>query len=313
MFTAPPTAALTSQPRQGFGARVAGGISRFGAALRSVVAGGLRRPQSGPDSRTGPATRTVLDADSPLAAKPVRAPRRSGRPRKGGLARLFGRRPMAAVPEQSCELPDFDLSEEACPGLSPEARAFFNTPLEECDPEVLGVVLEALAGLIAGSMTPREGMRDMRDVFLALSSRMEAVSVEAVHAPPDALPEVAAAPAEAAASTAIEPAAIDPQAASFDLPGQAPRQDSATLPSDAADAGHGAAAAVSAAPDQTATAPAGPQASGVSVSGTSTQDPRALDSSRVLARHAQRRLFRERPGFATRSRMLPRRNIVFRR
>jgi hypothetical protein len=295
MFTAPPTAALTSQPRQGFGARVAGGISRFGAALRSVVAGGLRRPQSGPDSRTGPATRTVLDADSPLAAKPVRAPRRSGRPRKGGLARLFGRRPMAAVPEQSCELPDFDLSEEACPGLSPEARAFFNTPLEECDPEVLGVVLEALAGLIAGSMTPREGMRDMRDVFLALSSRMEAVSVEA------------------AASTAIEPAAIDPQAASFDLPGQAPRQDSATLPSDAADAGHGAAAAVSAAPDQTATAPAGPQASGVSVSGTSTQDPRALDSSRVLARHAQRRLFRERPGFATRSRMLPRRNIVFRR
>ena len=107
---------------------------------------------------------------------------------------------MAAVPEQSRELPDFEFTCEAFPELSPEARAFFNTPLEECDPAMLGVVLEALAELIAGSMTPREGMRDMRDVFLALSSRMEAVSGEAGYAPPAAQPEVAAAPADLAAT-----------------------------------------------------------------------------------------------------------------
>ena len=207
MFTAPPTAALTSQPRKGIGARVAGGFSRLGAALRSVVAGGPRRPQSGPESRTAPDADRP-HADSPPAARQARAPRQPSRARKGGLARLFGRRrAMAAVPEQSRELPDFDFSDEAFPELSPEARAFFNTPLEECDPAMLGVVLEALAELIAGSMTPQEGMRDARDVFLALSSRMEAVSGEAGHAPPAALPEVAAAPADLAATAAIDPQA----------------------------------------------------------------------------------------------------------
>jgi hypothetical protein len=299
MFTAPSTAALTSQPRKGIGARVAGGISRFGAALRSVVAGGLRRSQSGPDSRPTP------DADSPPAARQARAPRQPGRARKGGLARLFGRRPMAAVPEQFREPPDLEFTCEAFPELSPEARAFFNTPLEECDPAMLGVVLEALAELIAGSMTPREGMRDMRDVFLALSSRMEAVSGEAGYAPPAAQPEVAAAPAGSAA------AAIDPQAASPDLPCPAPRRDSAAPWSDAADVAQGAvvASAASAAPDQPATAPAGPQASGVSVSGTSTKNARAPDRSRVPPRHARRRLLRDRPGLAMRRLILPRRNI----
>jgi hypothetical protein len=204
MFTAPPTVALTSQPREGIGARVVGGISRFGAALRRVVAGDSRRPQSGPDSGTAP------DADRPPAARQARAPRQPGRAGKGGLARLFGRRrALAAVPEQARELPDFEFTGEAFPELSPEARAFFNTPLEECDPAMLGVVLEALAEVIARSMTPQEGMRDARDVFLALRSRMEAVSGEAGDAPPDALPDVAAAPADLAATAAIDPAAID--------------------------------------------------------------------------------------------------------
>ena len=167
MFTAPPTAALTSQPRKGFGARVAGGISRLGAALRSVVAGGPRRPQSGPESRPAPdADSPHADsppaasppAASPPAARPARAPRRPSRARKGRLARLFGRRrAMAAVPEQYRESADFDFSREAFPELSPEARAFFNTPLEECDPAMLSVVVEALAELIAGAMAAARG------------------------------------------------------------------------------------------------------------------------------------------------------------
>jgi hypothetical protein len=337
MFNSPATAALTSQPRKGIGARVAGGFSRFGAALRSVVAGSLRRPQSGPDSRTAPDTRTasytrtVPDADAPPAARPARAPRQPSRVRKGGLARLFDRRRVpAAVPEQSRELPDFDFTAEAFPELCPEARAFFNTPLEQCDPELLGIVLEALAELIAGSMTPQEGMRDVRDVFLALSSRLAAVSGEAGHAPPAALPEVAAAPADAAATDApadlAATVAIDPQAASPELPGPAQQlpdtaqqRDSAapqfeeTALAHSATAAVSAAAVVSAAPDQPATAPAGPRALGVPVSGTSTKTARAPDSSRVPPRHAQRRSFRGGPGFAMRSLILPRRNVLFRR
>ena len=184
MFPAPPTAALASQPRKGIGARVAGGFSRLGAALRSVVGGGPRRPQSGSESRTIP------DADGPPAARQARAPRQPGRARKGRLARLFHRRrALAAVPEQSREPADLDFTAEAFPGLTPEARAFFNTPLEDCDPEVLGVVLEALAELIKGAMEPHEGMRDVQDVFLALSSRMAAVSGGAGHAPPTAPPD----------------------------------------------------------------------------------------------------------------------------
>jgi hypothetical protein len=313
VFTAPPTAALTSQPRKGIGARVAGGFSRLGAALRSVVARGPRRPQSGPESRTGRESRTVAVADSPPAARQARAPRQPSRARKGGLARLFGRRrALAAVPEPSPELHAFEFTGEAFPELSPEARAFFNTPLEDCDPAMLGVVLEALAGLIAGSMTPQEGMRDVRDVFLALSSRMEAALGEAGDAPPADPPEVAAAPADLASTAAIESAAIEPQAASPDLAGPAPRRDSAAPWSDAADVAQGEAAAISAAPDQPATAPAEPQAEGVSVSFTSLNDARAPNRSRVPPRHARRRFFRGGPGFAGRSLGLPRRNIIFR-
>jgi hypothetical protein len=146
-------------------------------------------------------------------------------------------------------------------------------------------------------------------VFLALSSRLEAVSGEVVPAPPAAPPEVAAAPADLAATAGIEPAAIDPQPASPELPGPALARDLTAPCSGAADVAQGEAAAVSPAPDQAATAPAGPQASGVSVSGTSTKNARAPDRSRVPPRHARRRLLRDRPGLAMRRLILPRRNI----
>ena len=269
---------------------------------------------------------------------------------------MFRRRSMAAVPEQYREPPDLQFTAEAFPALSPEARAFFNTPLEDCDPAMLGVVLGALAELITGSMTPREGMQDAQDVFLALSSRMATVTGVAVQAPPAALPEVAAAPADLAAM-----AAIDPQAASAESPGPAlqlpgpapqlpvrapqlpgpapqipvpapqlpdpapqipvpalqlpdpaPPLDSAAPPSEGTEVAQGEAAAVSAAPDQRASSPAEPPPSGPPVSGTRMQSARAPDSPRVPPRHARRRLFRERPAFATRNRILPRRNIPFR-
>jgi hypothetical protein len=219
---------------------------------------------------------------------------------------------LEAVPEQSHELPDFDFSEAACPGLSPKARAFFNAPLEECDPAVLSVVLAALGEVIAQAMGPQEGMPDVRNVFLALSSRLAAASDEAGHAPAEASPEVAAAPTDLAAIAAIEPAVIDPQAASPEFPGPALRPECAAPWSDAADVAQDEAAAVSAAADQAATASVEPQVSGDSVSGTSTKNAGVLNRRSVPRRHARRRLFRDRPGFATRRLVLPRRNIIFR-
>jgi len=309
MFNAPATAGLTSRPRKGIAARVAGGFSRLGAALRSVVPGGLRHPQSGPDSRTAP------DADRSDAAGHARAPRQPSRARKGGLARLFHRRrTLAAVPEQSRELADFDFTAEAFPELTPEARAFFNTPLEQCDPEMLGIVLEALAEQIARAMAPQEGMQDVRDVFLALSSRMAAVSGEAGHAPPAAPPEGAAAPANAGGTATIDKLAAS--AASADLapqiPGSALSPDAAAPESEETAVAPGASAASGGATDQPATTPAGPQASGSPVSGSSTKHVCALHPSRVTPRHARRRLFRDRPGFATRSLGLARRNVLCR-
>jgi hypothetical protein len=178
-------------------------------------------------------------------------------------------------------------------------------------------------------------------MFLALRARLAAVRGEAEDAPPDALPEVAAvlpevaaapgevaavpaevaaAPAELAAAPAdsTAAAAINPQAASPDLPGPALPRDSAAPRSDeAAVAQHVAAPATaggapdqSAAADQPAKGPGGPQPSGPPVSDTSTQNARAPNRRRVPPRHARRPLFRAGLGFATRSLMLPRWNII---
>ena len=315
----PPLPRYLPNPARGSGHALP--VASAGLAPRCAVSLPAARAGRHP-ARTAAPPRMPTVCRSPPAARQARAPRQPGRARKGGLARLFRRRPMAALPEQSRQFADLEFTAEAFPALSPEARAFFNTPLEECDPAMLGVVLGALAELIAGAMAPREGMRDVQDVFLALSSRMAAVTGEAGHAPPAALPEVAAAPADLAATAAIDPQAALPESPvparqlpvpALHLPVPAPRPDSAAPPSEGTDVAQGAAAAVSGAPDQPATAPAGPQPSGPPVSGgTSTQNARAPDSSRVPRSHARRRLFRDRPGFATRSLILPQRNIPFR-
>ena len=204
MFNPPATADLASQPRKGFGARVAGGFSRLGAALRNAVAGGLRRPQAAPDSRTAP------EADRGEAAS-TSAPRRPRGAHAGVLARLTGRRrtPPAAQ-RRSQELAEADYIDASFPGMRPEVRAFFNTPVEQCDPESLRIVLEALSELIAGVMTPQAGMRDAQDVFLTLSTSLGAALGDAGQTPPAAVPAQAAAPADAAATGALNPPAGSP-------------------------------------------------------------------------------------------------------
>jgi hypothetical protein len=302
MSNPPAAAGLAFQPRKGFGARVASGFSRVGTALQSAVASGLRRSKCDPDRRTTP------DADKPAAARQAHAPRPPSRTRTGVLARLFRRRRTVAVrPEQSHELSDSDVIDEAFPDLCPEARAFFNTPLDECDPELLGIVLEALAEVIARTMAPQEGMSDARDVFLALRGRLAAVQGEPGGAPPAALPEAAGAPADSAAA-----ATMDPQAASPEFSGTALAPDLAAPQSDEADVALHASAPATAAPDQPATGPVAFRPSGPAVSDTSTENARAPNSRRVPPRHSWRRLVRARPGFATRRRAFQRQNVLFR-
>ena len=106
------------------------------------------------------------------------------------------------VPEQ---YQDLAFTAEAFPDLTPAAREFFNTPMEQCDPAMLGLVLEALAGAIAGMITPQDGMRDARDVFLAMNSRLGALTGGMQGTPPETI--------TAAPDTPVDPATSVDQAA----------------------------------------------------------------------------------------------------
>ena len=176
MFDALTPATLATPPRKGIGARIVRGLGRMGAALHGVVAGRLRRRPSGPDSPVAP------DAEGSTAAMPARAPRQP-------------RRTPIVVPERHHDLA---FTEAAFPDLTPAAREFFNTPLEDCDPAMVGLVLEALADAIAGMMTPQDGMQDARDVFLALSSRLGALTGGMQGTPPETVPADPAAAADPA-------------------------------------------------------------------------------------------------------------------
>jgi hypothetical protein len=198
MFDALTPATLATPPRKGIGARIVHGLGRVGAALHGVVAGRLRRRPSGPDSPI------AAEADGATAAMPARAPRQPRRRRIG-------------VPERHRDLA---FTAAAFPNLSPAARELFNTPLEDCDPAMVGIVLEALAEAIAGMMTPRDGMQDARDVYLALSSRLGALTGGTHGTLPETVPATPAEPADPVAPA--DPDATGAQAASPGLAGSTP-------------------------------------------------------------------------------------------
>ncbi len=267
MFDALTPPDLATPPRKGIGARIVRGLGRMGAALHGVVAGRLRRRRSGADRDFPP------DADSSTAAKPAHAPRRT-------------RRTAFAVPDRHADLA---FTEELFPDLTPGAREFLNTPLEECDPAMLGLVLEALAGAIAGVMTPQEGMRDARDVFLALSSRLGALTggMQAggmQGTPPESVP--------VGPDTPADPDAAGPRAASPDVPGSAPG--SAAPPADGS--AQGEAAAAIAGSGQPAAPPVAQRPSGPALidagTNTGTNTTAGLHDSRVGPRRSRRRSLR---------------------
>jgi hypothetical protein len=277
MFDALTPPGLATRPRKGIGARIVRGLGRMGAALHGVVAGRLRRRQSGLNSPIPP------DADGSTAAMPARAPRQ-------------GRRTPIVVPDGHHDLA---FTEAAFPNLSPAAREFFNTPLEDCDPAMLGLVLEALAGVIAGTMTPQDGMQDARDVFLALNSRLAALTGGTQATPPETVPDAPATPATLATladpATPGDPAApadraaTNPQAASPDLPGSAPACGSAAPTPDDGPGSPCAAAPAPAASDQPAAPPGAQPPSDLSLIDTGTNTTRAPHGSRAGPRQSRRR------------------------
>jgi len=95
------------------------------------------------------------------------------RPRAGWLARLLPRRRLQPA-DAALLLADSDapFTPETVPGLRPEICAILNTPLEDCDPEILRLLLAALAQSIADAMPPEAGMTDAGSVFSTLWSRL---------------------------------------------------------------------------------------------------------------------------------------------
>ena len=119
----------------------------------------------------------------------------------GGIARVGGlRRPHArrsthprstlrgAASPAAAALPNSDdapFTPEACPGLSPDACALLNTPVEDCDPEILRVLLAVLARHIADTMSAELGM-DAEALFSTLCGRLCAAADEAAPVAPPA-------------------------------------------------------------------------------------------------------------------------------
>jgi len=154
-----------------------------------------------------------------LLAPSASPPRHSGRP--GWLARflsLHRRRPAPVnLPLLSGD-PDAPFTPETFPGLPPEICAMLNTPLEDCDPETLRVLVAAFAKTVADAMPPESGMPDVSELFSRLWGSLGA----GLDAPwPDSAPP---ADPDATTTTAMPPAA--PPAA----PMPSPRRSATPLP-----------------------------------------------------------------------------------
>ena len=225
MFHAPGTAGLPAQPPQGVGARVVRRFSQWRAALHSVIAGRLHLRQPGPRARI------ARDAASPPApspagrphwprATPSTPPPGPGRPDwLGWLTRLSARSQAAVGARPRRNGP---LTLEEFPGIAPEALAFFNTPMEESDPELLHCVYQTFAELIEPAMSGRSrapDVQDVQDVFRALSSRLAAARAEAADQRPAAPPEPP--PASADASRDAPGIPLDPRPEASPEPAEA--------------------------------------------------------------------------------------------
>ena len=182
MPTALHIAGLPSQSHQGVGARL---VRRLGGAVRSVIvrgitlAGTLRRPAAPQTGRHHP------EAPDPQAPAPthLRVPHR---PRPAHpfpllpppLARLLAARrhcrPAATSRPAFLNQGDMPFTPEAFPQLSPKACAVLNTPLKDCDPKTIELLVSALVQHINQVMSPDSGITDPASAFPNLWHRISA-------------------------------------------------------------------------------------------------------------------------------------------
>ena len=198
------TPGLASPPHQGVRAHL---LRRIGGAVRSAIAGGLslagalRRPAA-PQAAPGHAEVRSAGArpapgQPPRARRPRSVPGRMAAPgpavpssRHGGIASWLGRSRPSALPDRPLFFPgdDTPFTPENCPGLGPELCKILNTPLEDCDPHILRVVLAAFARTIADAMPPDPGAPDARELFASLWGRFSDILPDAG---PDDMPDAA--------------------------------------------------------------------------------------------------------------------------
>ena len=167
--------------------------SRGADAVAGIVNPTRRRSAAAPRApkRQAPATQ----ASSTPPSRP-RAPRQShpapltppSRPSR--IARWFGRKQRRPAPTNAAPLPDTPdapFTPEAYPGLTPEACALLNTPVEDCDPDTLRLVLSVFATRLAKA--PALGGLDANALFATLCERLGAAPDSPAPDPqPDAAP-----------------------------------------------------------------------------------------------------------------------------
>jgi hypothetical protein len=208
MPTALHIAGLSSQSHPGVGARL---VRRLGGAVRSVIvrgitlAGTLRRPAVPQTRRRHPA------AQDPPAPAPTRL-RAPNRPRAALpapllpsplLAHLLAarrqHRPAAAGRPAFLNQGDKPFTPEAFPQLSPKACAVLNTPLKDCDPRTLELLVSTFTQYVIEVMSPEADIRDPQAVLPNLWHRLSTALGDtkadtSLPATPEAVP---AAPADA--------------------------------------------------------------------------------------------------------------------
>jgi len=223
MPTALHTAGLPSQPHQGVGARLVG---RLGGAVRSAIVGGIAlagalwRPTISQTSRDHP---TAQDPQAPAPRRaPVPHPPCPALPAPLSLppllAHLLARRHHRSthVSRPAClSQGDAPFTPEAFPQLSPKACAVLNTPVKDCDPRTLDLVVSTFAQYINQVMSPEAATTDPQAVLPNLWHRIStALADTRADTPLPATPE-------AVPATPDDPAA-DAPVASPHPPVQAP-------------------------------------------------------------------------------------------
>jgi len=213
MPTALPTAGLPSQPHQGGGARLVG---RLGGAVRSAIVGGIAlagalwRPAA---SQTNRDRAAAQDPQAPAPRRaPVPHPPRAALPAPLSLppllAHLLARRHhRSARVSRPARLSQGDapFTPEAFPQLSPKACAVLNTPVKDCDPRTLELLVSTFTQCINQVMSPEAATTDPQAVLPNLWHRISTALADtradtSLPATPEAVP---ATPDDAAADAPV--------------------------------------------------------------------------------------------------------------